>query len=161
MGIQFNADEVFRIAEQMERNGAEYYRRAAQAAEDAQLRSKFGELAAMEEAHEKTFQELHSLLKSAEKQQTVFDPNEEAALYLQAMADGFAIEQKGTPEELLAGKSLKEILKTAIGLEKDAIIFYLGLRDFVPEGAGKDKVDWIINQERGHIVALSGQLKSL
>ena len=30
MGLDFNADEVFEIAEQIERNGAEFYRTAAE-----------------------------------------------------------------------------------------------------------------------------------
>ena len=35
MSYDFNADEVFEMAEQMERNGAKFYRDAAETAADA------------------------------------------------------------------------------------------------------------------------------
>ena len=55
MGIEFNADEIFEIAEQIERNGAGFYRRAAEAVEDSQKRRILLDLASREDEHEKTF----------------------------------------------------------------------------------------------------------
>ena len=55
---------------------------------------------------------------------------------------------------------MEEILKTAIGLEKDSIVFYTGIREMVSEKMGKNKVNDIINEEIGHIVDLSNQLSS-
>ena len=57
--------------------------------------------------------------------------------------------------------SLKEILKSAIEAEKDAIVFYLGMRDAVPDQLGKDKMDAIIKEEMGHVRLLSKQLVPL
>jgi len=54
--------------------------------------------------------------------------------------------------------TLKDIYTTAIGAEKDSIVFYLGIRDLVPEKYGKNRVDAIIKEEMGHIEALSRQL---
>ena len=53
MTQQFNADETFEIAEQIERNGAEFYKKAADLAPDDAARDLFLELTAMEERHEK------------------------------------------------------------------------------------------------------------
>ena len=52
-------------------------------------------------------------------------------------------------------------LRLAIGLEKDAVLFYLGMKDVVPENLGKGKVDFIIEEEKQHLVTLTAELKKL
>jgi len=153
--IIFNADEIFEMAEQIERNGAKFYRKAAESiADDRDLLLR---LAAMEDEHERTFAAMHGQLSDAEKTPLTFDPDNEAALYLQAMADGKVF--KSDPSESLSGnESIQDILKTAIGLEKDSIVFYASMKDVVPKSAGKEKVDAIIKEEIGHIVDLTRQL---
>ena len=54
--------------------------------------------------------------------------------------------------------SMREILKAAILAEKDSIVFYLGMKDLVPDKLGKDKLDEIIKEEMGHIRILSKEL---
>ena len=44
MSITFNADEIFEIAEQIERNGARFYREAAGNASDADVKNMLQEL---------------------------------------------------------------------------------------------------------------------
>jgi rubrerythrin len=162
MGIHFNADEIFEMAEQIERNGAKFYRKAAKSADDAGTREVLLELAAMEDDHERTFASMRAELSSEERLPVTFDPEGEAALYLQAMADGYVFDIRSDPSELLTGKeTLADILRTAIGLEKDSIVFYLGIRDMVPERLGKEKVNDIIKQEMSHITILSKKLASL
>ena len=154
--IIFNADEIFEMAEQIERNGAKFYRKAAESIADDD-RDLLLRLAAMEDEHERTFAAMRSELSEDEKTPLTFDPDNEAALYLQAMADGKVF--KSDPSESLSGnESIQDILKTAIGLEKDSIVFYTSMKDVVPKSAGKEKVDAIIKEEIGHIVDLTKQL---
>jgi len=162
MSIQFNADEVFEMAEQIERNGAKFYRKAAKGAEDAGTEKFLLELAAMEDDHEKTFASMRAALSPQERTSTVFDPEGEAGMYLQAMAGGYVFDMRVDPAELLTGQeTLPEVLRTAIGLEKDSIVFYLGMKEMVPERLGKDKITGIIKEEMGHITTLSNKLASL
>ena len=56
---------------------------------------------------------------------------------------------------------LTEIVDIAIDLEKESILFYLGLKDLVPPEYGRDKLDEIIGQERRHIIQLNGIRKKL
>jgi len=161
MSINFSADEIFEMAEQIERNGAKFYRRAAEGSFEEGCKRKLLELADMEVSHEKTFAAMRAELSRKETKPVVFDPYGEAALYLQAMADGYVFDVNADPSENLAGKSIEEILKTAIELEKDSIVFYLGLRDMVPENLGKGKVEKIIKEEMGHVTLLSGELAAL
>ena len=121
--INFNADEIFEMAEQIERNGAKFYRKAAESI-DSKSRDLLLGLAAMEDEHQKTFAAMRGELSDA----------------------------------LLGTESIQDILKTAIGLEKDSIVFYTSMKEFVPKTAGPEKVDAIIKEEIGHIVELTNQL---
>lgn len=159
MGILFNADEIFEMAEQIERNGAKFYRLAAEQTEGEDARKMLINLAAMEDEHEKTFAKIRSEIISGPAFESVYDPDKLAAQYLQAIADGKVFDYKKDPSEILSGgKTLEEILNIAISLEKDSIVFYIGLKDMVTDKNGKEKIDFIINEEKQHIVLLSNQL---
>lgn len=153
MSYDFNADEVFEMAEQIERNGAKFYRDAAKSVADDSNKDLLLSLSKMEEAHEKTFQSLRTALKSAEKASTVFDPSGEASLYLRALADIRIFFEKK-----MDTTSMMEILKSAIEAEKDSIVFYLGMKEAVPASLGQDRIDSIIKEEMGHIRVLSKEL---
>jgi len=156
MVYDFTADDVFEMAEQLERNGAKFYRTAAENVSDPKSKELLIELAAMEDEHLKTFASLKADLTEAEKTTTVFDPEDESALYLRALADTRVFFEKE-----IDVSSMKDILKAAILAEKDSIVFYLGMKDFVPDQLGKNRLDTIIKEEMGHIRILSKELVSL
>jgi rubrerythrin len=160
MPMPFNADEIFEMAQQIERNGAKFYRAAAK--KISAMKETFLELADMEDEHLKTFTDMRSNLSAAEKEPLVFDPDSQAAMYLQVMANGHVFDIKTDPTRQLTGrKTAEDILKMAIGLEKDSIVFYSALKESVSRKAGKDKVEAIIAEEMSHIVILGDKLASL
>ncbi len=162
MSITFNAFEIFEIAEQIERNGVKFYRKAAKNAADAEVRQMFVDLADMERDHEKIFEDMRKQISYKERELITFDPENEAALYLQAIASGHVFDlKKDLSEQLTDKKTAAEVLKMAIEAEKDSIVFYLGIKDFVPAPAGKEKVEDIITEEQKHIALLSGKLEVL
>jgi len=160
MSMPFNADEVFEMAEQIERNGGKFYRAAAEkfpAVSEVLLG-----LAAMEDEHLKTFTDMRAELSGTEVEEPVFDPDGQAQMYLRVMADGNVFDVKADPVEQLAEKDTPEdVLKMAIGVERDSIAFYVGLKEAVSRRAGKDKVEDIIKEEMGHIVTLNEKLQDL
>jgi len=159
MAMTFNADEIFEIAEQIERNGAKFYRKATENAALADVKDALLDLAAMEDEHEKTFADMRAKLTPAEKAGASFDPDGEAALYLQAMADGKVFDTRGDPSERLTGdETFRDVLTTAIGLEKDSIVFYLAMKGMVPQARGRGKMDDIIKEEMSHIRILSEKM---
>ena len=160
MGLRFNADEILAIAEQIERNGARFYRKAAENAKFKKAADKFLNLAQMEEGHEKIFAAMRKGLSEKQKGGgEVYDPQGEAEAYLQAFAGGHVFDVKKDPSATLTGReSLTRILRMAIGLEKDSIVFYLGLKPLVPPDLGASKVDEIIAEEMKHIAILSMEL---
>lgn len=156
MRYDFTADDVFEMAEQMERNGARFYRTAAESVPDPDEKQMLLNLGRMEDDHEKTFATMRAGLKDAEKATTVFDPEGESVMYLRALADTRVFFEKEIDTD-----SLTAILKDAIVAEKDSIVFYLGMREMVPEKMGKDRMDAIIREEMDHIRLLSQKLAAL
>ncbi len=162
MGITFNASEIFEMAEEIERNGAKFYRQAAANSQDKGTKEMLLNMATMEDGHLKIFEEMRKQLSGQEKEWAIFDPDNQSALYLQAMADGRGYEGKITPgKELTGSETTREIIETALNSEKESVLFYFGLKDMVPVRAGRDKVETIIKEELSHITTLLKQLKTL
>jgi rubrerythrin len=166
MSYDFNADEIFEIAEQIERNGAKFYRTSAESIEDSESRGMLLNLAAMEDQHEKTFATMRADLSDEEKASVTFDPENEAHLYLKALADSRVFLEKQIPDLSSFGgrpepEIMEEILKFAIGAEKDSIIFYSGMKDAVPSSLGKSRLDDIVKEEMSHVRLLSNKLVSM
>ena len=156
MKYDFNADEILQMAEQIEKNGAAFYRECAGNVKDPAAIDLLQNLAAMEDEHEKTFAGIRSQLLAQEKESTTFDPNGDAVLYLKALAD-----TKVFFEKSIDTSNMEDILKAAITAEKDSIVFYLGMKGLVPENLGIVRVDASIKEEMSHIKLLSNVLVNL
>ena len=162
MAIVFNADEVFEMAVRIENNGAAFYRKAAGLQSDIKNQKFLEGLANMEDRHEKIFTDMRTTLTEKDKEPKVFDPFDEVSQYLAAMADTMGGEGSPSVADALTGnESLEEILNIAVGLEKDSILFYLGIKDLIPAQSGKDRIDEIIKEERRHVIQLSKLLEKL
>ncbi len=162
MGYAFNLDEIFAMAEEIERNGARFYRRAADITDQPAAKKLFEELARWEDGHERLFQRLRDQLGEDGADPTVFDPGGDAELYLQAMAEQHVFRRNLDIEALVDGAGgPKGILKLALEFERDSILFFLGMKAVVPAHMGPDKVDRLINEEMGHVAYLEKQLATL
>lgn len=161
MSIDFNANEVLEMAEEIERNGAKFYRHAAENTDEPDAKQLLTDLAAWEDGHEKTFASMRADLSTSKVQPTVFDPENEAVQYLRAMADGHVFDLSDPTLKLTGKESLEQILKMALGREEDAIVFFLGMKEMVPANLGKDKIEGIIKEEMGHVVMLSKQIAAI
>ncbi|MHC4789473.1 MAG: ferritin-like domain-containing protein, partial [Planctomycetota bacterium] len=96
-----------------------------------------------------------------ERQEPLYDPNDEGLQYVRAAAGGQVFDLKADPVQWLeGGRAMAQVLTKAIGLEKDSIIFYLGLKEVVPERLGRGRVDEVIRQEMGHVTLLSTTLRT-
>jgi rubrerythrin len=159
MSITFNADEIFEMAEEIERNAARFYRQAVKYTLDKKTKQMLLDFAVMEDEHLYTFKRMRSELSEEEKEQTVFDPDNEAAMYLQTMAGSRGTEgRKSQTEELDGSETIEQIIKIATNSEKNSIVFYVGLKDLVPSKMGKDKVGAIIKEEMAHLARLNQYL---
>jgi len=156
MSHAYSADEIFDMAEQIERNGAKFYRDAAENMSDSETIDFLLMLAKMEDNHLRTFSNMKAELSGKETESPTYDPNNEAALYLRSLADSKIFFKKE-----IDTSSLEEVFKAAIVAEKDSIAFYLGMKDLVPGFLGKEKLDEIIKEEMKHIRILNDKLIDL
>jgi rubrerythrin len=156
--VEFNAFEVFEIAEQIERNGTNFYIRAAELFDDPETCRMFLELAKWEKEHEQTFARMKQQL--AEKNRKMSTPGPDDLLPDPRVMAGMAVFgiRSDPAEELNGGQSKTDIIRMAVEKEKDSIVFYHGLKEFVPVGADKDKINDIIREEMKHIVILDKAL---
>ncbi|OGV32463.1 MAG: hypothetical protein A2020_02095 [Lentisphaerae bacterium GWF2_45_14] len=158
MGLIFNAREVFEIAEQIERNGGKFYRHAAQTVKDEKAKKFLLKLAEMEDVHESFFSLLKEKFSPTEEVAGLPDSENQALAYLQAMAEGKVF---GNVEDITSkiapGSSFVDIINTAIGFEKDTIVFFAAIKDLVPQDLGKNNIDSLIREEVSHIAILLGE----
>ena len=160
MNIEFNAFEVFEIAQKIERNGARFYRKAAGLFKEPHLGNMFIELANWETKHIEVFANMKKQLAQQSRELRCFKPDKNMLIDAQAMAGLAVFGIKPEPSDELTGKeNLKDVLKRAIQKEKDSIVYYTGLKDFVPARAGGHKIADIIEEEMRHIRILSQSLE--
>lgn len=153
MGLEFTAAEILKMAEQIEENGAAFYRSAA--AQQPAARSLLLTLAEQEDGHLAIFLGMHSKLDARAREPVTYDPGDEAELYLKAMADRRVFNVDQDPKTLLgANPTLARILEVAMRMEKDSIVFYTGMKSLVPPELGQSQLDAIIREEWKHIAFL-------
>lgn len=161
MSIEFNADEVFKIAEKIEANGAAFYRRAAELHPAPHNKEFLLKLAGMEDQHLATFSAMRAKLENADREETAYDPMGESLLYLKALADQHGGEGSPDAQTKLTGKeTMEQVLRTAMDLERKSILFYIGLRDLVPARLGGDRIEVIIDEEKQHLVILAHEMQA-
>ncbi len=166
MGLDFNADEIFEIACQVERNGAAFYLEMSKRITYKLVQKMFLDFEKMEKAHENIFMAMRKNLTDSEKGSTVFDPEGETVSYLHAMADIHVFDSEAEVDfllqvELSEEAKARKILRAAINREWGSIALYLGMKDIVPEKLGKSKIDAIIKEEMKHVRLLSNSLTAL
>ena len=162
MSITFNVSEVLEIAADAERSGAAFYRKAANHAATDKIKDMLLDMAVMEDGHEAVFNDMISKLSDEDKESQTFDPDNEAAMYLQTVADSHCAEGKKDQEHEFTGQEpIDVVLESALQDEKDAVAFYTSMKSLVPSQSGKEKVDAIINEEIGHIVVIKKKLAEL
>jgi rubrerythrin len=156
MSFVFNADEIFEMALQIERNGEKFYRDSAKRVKDSEARDLLARLADMEVEHQKVFRGMQSALTAADRKAMTYDPSNEAGLYLASLANTKVFFKKDLDTSKLEG-----IFRSALAAEKDSIAFYLGMKELVPMGSGRVKIEEIIKEEMRHIRILGERLAAL
>ncbi len=162
MPQEFNVDEIFTIAVDIEKNGEAFYRRAAELATDQDAKKLLTELADWERGHIKIFKDLHARVRNAGEKDIVWDPYGEVELYLQAVASRhvFTIEMDHA-EFVEKHNSLKEILEFALARERDSVVFYTSLDMVLSQDLTKGNVKSVIREEVSHIRLISEKLAQL
>jgi len=157
MSIRFALDEVFALAQRIESNGARFYRRAAARCAEPELRARLLELADWEGGHERLFERLRAqIVTDGQQKSTVWDPEGELALYLDAMAEMHVFRDDLDLDALLEGAGdARGILRLALGFERDSIAFFTGMKALVLDAEARAGVERLIEEELGHVAHLA------
>lgn len=156
--MTLSAIETLEMAQQVERNGASFYRFGANMNLPLEAKRLLLELAGWEDQHEKTFADMEADLIGSNPQESTIDP--QAMEYMQALVKGRIFDINA--QELAARcKGLPDVLTLAVELEKNSIMFYLGLKAALNEPAAKAKIDAVIREEMRHVVILHRELEVL
>jgi len=153
--VRYSAKEVLDMAIRIEENGEFFYAAAAKAAKSKQIKKLFEFLYREEVKHTRCFK---ALIKEADTESAPdkLDPYlEEAYLYLNALADSevFTDADQGAEFARRIGGE-QEAVEYAIKAEKDALLFYYEISNFIRE---KDKsiLDQIVKEEKDHLQKLT------
>jgi len=149
----FAASDVLQFALRMEENGALFYRKAAELAEDSEIKKLLNFLACEEDEHKKTFE---GFLSKVEIYHPTEDYPGEYLNYLHQYIDKKIYFTDNAPKKLDAANALDFAIQT----EVDAIVYYTELKGFV-DAADAKIVDKIIAEERKHFAQLSALRKKV
>ena len=109
--------------------------------------------------HEDTFKEMAEQLRADRPEFAAYDPEHEASRYLEAFAAGKVFDLNADPVEFLKTNSgMGAILRKAIELEKDSVVFYTAIESSMPVDRGRERIREIIGQEMDHVLILSDEL---
>ncbi len=160
MDVELNGHETLQIAEKIERNGAKFYRKAAVVCGDPEACRLFVKLAQWEARHIEVFRQMREELAEQSWELGRFTPDRLNGVDAQAMAGLAVFGIRAEPADELSGRETRdEILRMAIEKEKDSIVYYTGLKDFVPREADKDVIADIIQEEMKHVRILIQSLE--
>ena len=169
MILGFNADEVLRIAIEIEKNGIIFYQKARAVQTHEKLRNLFDDLVKEEEKHLKAFEDMRAKLPEQAKERTDYDPSDdvhrnadaEIDQYIENAAEMNVFRDPENVEKYVRNiKTVEDALRLAIQFEKDSVSFYLVLRDLTEEDKGRDFVNKIIAEETEHLKTLSRELRN-
>lgn len=162
MTFQFNAELIFEIGVQIEKNGKAFYLEAAKRASDDASKALFTELADWENAHIAVFQQLQADLPDMAGDDTLFDPDNELVSYLQAAADSHVFDNSADIAYLVSQcQTTADVFDLALTFEKDSVVYYTTMKKVVPARLGQEKIDLLIDEELKHISILNTKKKLL
>ncbi len=148
----FDARDVIQFALRIEEDGEVFYRKAALAAEDKDVRDLFNFLADEEIQHKALFREMFSKMEALQPAEAY---DGEYASYLSDYIDGKAVFTKETQQELTSDtKDITSSLTFAMQREADSILYYHEAKRFTGEKY-YNIIDKIITEERKHFSKLS------
>ena len=151
MERNFSIQEILKVAIGVEENGSKLYQIMERNAQDEKTKRMWVYLKEQEKEHAGIFQ---GMLDKVGDSTVDFSPDEQYSAYIKAVASEFILTQevmaKKVDEE--AGSTL-EAIEFAIQVEKDSILTYSALKEYVLT-KNQDVLDKIIIEERQHLAEL-------
>jgi rubrerythrin len=157
MTRELTAFEVLQIAEEMERNAAKFYRKAAGMYDDPSLSKLFTELALWEKRHIQVFAEMKDRFSGQAWEGGRFDVDRVDVSRLDVPPAVF--DEHSNPAKELTGRETRgDVLRLAIKKERYTMGYYVALTEFA---LGQDNIKVIreiLQEEKKHVRVLTQSL---
>jgi rubrerythrin len=156
MADLFKANDIVLAAIEIEKRGEKFYLHLVDQAEDTKIRKAFEHLAREEVKHKVLFEDLYTRLGKATL--PARSDEKEFLTYLNALIDSHPLFRFKDLEEMKEHiASRKDALQMAIQFEKESILFFMEMREFVPDSE-KKFITHCIEEERDHLRRLTEML---
>jgi rubrerythrin len=155
MTRELSAFEVLQIAEQMEREAAKFYRRAAEMYNDPSISKLFSGLAQWEEGHLQVFADMREHFSEQAWERGRFSPDRIGVSRLGVPPAVFS-ERSEPTKELTGNETRAEVLRLALQKERYTLGYYTALTELAL-GPDNIKVIRSILQEEGKHVRILDQ----
>jgi len=162
MSQVYNANEIYAIGIEIEKNGERFYEEIAAQQVDPELAGFFTNLAKWEGSHVMDWEALKAGFSEKAREINPYDPEDQEHLYLKSTADNHIfIKSRDISYLVLTCKTGEDALNLAMRFEQDSVAFYAALAAVTPEEWGKDKIQRLVEEEQRHIAMLEEKLNSL
>jgi rubrerythrin len=158
MTRELTAFEVLKIAEQMERNAARFYRKAAGMYNDPSLSKLFSELAQWEKRHVEVFADMKNQFPEQAWEQGSSDPERVDIARLDVPPLVFD-EHSDPAKELTGNETRAEVLNLALKKERYTIGYYTSLTEFALGQENIKVIRNILQEEKRHVRILVQSLR--
>ncbi|MFA5388186.1 MAG: ferritin family protein [Candidatus Omnitrophota bacterium] len=152
MNVIFSGSEIAEMAIQIEKNGFDFYKAVAARSKTKAAKNIFNYLAGQEKKHMEVFRKMVSAVKKYELPGAYTD---DYFGYIKALSEGYIFTKKkkgkAMAETVRDGKRAVEL---GLSFERDSILFYYEMKNFVPE-AERGIIEGLIKEEQRHVVKLS------
>jgi len=153
--MRLTSKVVLGWAQQIEVNGAAFYRQVAAQAEDRDVKLLFEDLAQQEERHHRVYGRMLQQAPDSELS------GSDVEGYQDYMATALSAALLGGPEKGIerakAAIDEQQAIAAALAFEKDTLLFFSDLVDMVPE-AHRAAIEGVIEEEKGHVRQLGRML---
>ena len=148
----FSGSEIVEMAVQIEKNGRDFYNKIAVLLKGKNIKEVFKHLASQEERHISVFEDMLSVVKK-------YEPSEaytgEYFSYIKALSEEHVFTKKEKGKEIAATvKDEMQAIELGIGFEKDSILFYHEMKNFVLESEHVI-IENLLKEEQKHLEKLS------
>lgn len=150
--------EVLQIAEEMERNAAEFYRKAAGMYHDPSLSKLFSELAQWESRHMEVFAEMKNHFAERTWEGGRFGLDRVNVPRLEMPPAVFS-EQSDPAQELTGHETRADVFRLALQKERYTIGYYTTLTEFALGEENLKTIKSILQEEKRHVRILTQSLE--
>lgn len=159
--MNFNLNEIFEAAKQIERSGYKFYKEAAKRIPEHQEFLNF--LANEEVGHEHIFNELQVKSVNKDFSDSIWNPDDIMTQYFESMTNSVVFNKgESSIDDLIKNSSdIMSVIDWALRREQDSVLYFTGLREALKDSEEKSKIDDIISEEIKHIHILMDKKSKL